>query len=337
MTAPARETSGRDNAARALHLDLYRMMTRIRAFEEAALYESGRGNVYGPLHACIGQEAIPAGLAPLLRPTDYVTSTHRGHGHALAKGADPQGMMAELFGRAEGICRGKGGSQHIADFSVGMLGANGIVGAGYGIAAGAALRIKQAGRDDVSVVFFGDGAMARGTLHEVANICVLWKLPVLFLCEHNGFAQWVPSSENLCTDALAGLMAGYGMPARQVDGTDALAVHGCAAEFLSDMRAGGGPAFIDARANRFHGHNSMDAQVYRGRDEVTRLRAEADPLALFRTATAAAGVLTAADLDPLDTAAETEMRAAAEAALAGPWPAPDEAWEDILAEVPAHG
>jgi len=336
-TAP---TAPPGNADRALHLDLYRMMARIRAFEETALYESGRGNLYGALHVCIGQEAIPAGVSPLLRPGDFVTSTHRGHGHALAKGANPERMMAELFGRADGICRGKGGSQHIADFSVGMLGANGIVGAGFGIGAGAALRIRQSGRDDVSVIFFGDGAVARGTLHEVVNICVLWKLPVLFLCEHNEYAQWVPAAENFCVENIADFMAGYGLPSRQIDGTDVLAVHDCAAGMIADMRAGGGPAFIEARAHRFHGHTSTDVQVYRTRARIAELRETADPLQLFRAASAAAGVLTEADTAPMDEAATAEMRAAAAAALAGPWPEPAEAMEDVLApaaEEPRHG
>jgi pyruvate dehydrogenase E1 component alpha subunit len=327
------------NADRDHHYALYRTMARIRAFEEAALYESSRGNLYGALHVCIGQEAIPAGIGRHLGPADYVTSTHRGHGHALCKGADPYTMMAELFGRADGICRGKGGSQHIADFSTGMLGANGIVGAGFGIGAGAALRAKQAGSNAVSVVFFGDGAVARGTLHEVMNICVLWKLPVLFVCEHNEYAQWVPAAENFCIESIASYAAVFGMPSRQIDGTDVLAVSACADEMIATVRGGGGPAFIEARAHRFYGHTSTDAQVYRTRERIAELRRTRDPLQLFRAATGAAGVLDAADMDALDAAAQAEMRAAAERALAGAWPEPDEAWQDITATQAsaAHG
>ncbi len=334
MTVDASSNTERDH-----HYALYQSMTRIRAFEDAALYESSRGNLYGALHVCIGQEAIPAGIGRHLGAADYVTSTHRGHGHAICKGADPKGMMAELFGRADGICRGKGGSQHIADFSIGMLGANGIVGAGFGIGAGAALRAKRAGNGAVSVVFFGDGAVARGTLHEVMNICVLWKLPVLFVCEHNEYAQWIAAAENFCVDSIASYAAVYGMPARQIDGTDALTVAACAEEMIAPMRAGSGPAFIEARAHRFYGHTSTDVQVYRTRERIAELRRTRDPLQLFRAATHAAGVLSSADMDALDEAAEAEMRAAADQALAGAWPEPGDAWQDITAQdvSMAHG
>src|SRR5881396_3539226 len=225
-----------DNLRRLL--DLYRTMVRIRAFEETALEAHRAGEIPGPLHGSIGQEAVAAGVCTNLRRDDRITSNHRGHGHAIAKGADPVRMMAELYGRATGYCKGKGGSMHIADFAVGMLGANGIVAGGFGLATGAgwAAQLRKSGQ--AAVCFFGDGAANRGPFHENINIAAVWKLPVVYVCENNQFAQWTPQKDVTLVTDIANMAPAYGIPGVQVDGMDALAVYEAAGEAIARARRG---------------------------------------------------------------------------------------------------
>ena len=262
---------------------LYRDMWRIRRFEETALYHSTQGDVYGALHLYIGEEATAVGVCSVLRRDDYVASTHRGHGHCIAKGAQMDRMMAELFGRATGSCKGKGGSMHITDFSCGMLGANGIVGASLGLAAGAALmgQVRQSGQ--IAVAFFGDGAATRGTFHEVLNLSSLWKLPVLFVCENNGYAQWMSQKENLAAEHVVDMARSYNMPGVAVDGNDVLAVHAAAAAAAARARAGLGPTLLECKTYRIYGHSLGDLQVYREKAEVEEWK-KRDPILRLRGA-----------------------------------------------------
>lgn len=318
-------------------LEFYRSMRRIRRFEEMALYHSTQGKIYGGLHLCIGQEASVVGVCAALAPDDYVASTHRGHGHCIAKGARPDRMMAELFGRSTGYCGGKGGSMHIADMSIGMLGANGIVGAGLGLAAGAALHARIAGVNRVATAFFGDGAVARGTFHEVINLAALWKLPVLFVCENNEYAQWVHVSENLASPDIAGMAASYRIPGEKVDGNDVRAVHAAARRAVARARAGEGPTLIECRTQRYHGHSLGDAEVYRTREQVAELRRRTDPVAALERELTATGVLTNDVRDAIGKAIEAEMEAAVAFAEAGPFPDADALVTDVPPATAAAG
>jgi len=313
-------------------LTFWREMMRIRRFEEAALHQSTLNNVYGTLHAYIGQEAVAVGVCQALRKDDWVASTHRGHGHCLAKGAGMDRMMAELFGRRDGYCRGKGGSQHIADFSVGMLGANGIVGAGFGLAAGAALRSKRRGDRRVAVAFFGDGAVSRGTFHEVMNLAALESLPLVFVCENNQWAQWVPSRENLAAPSIARLADGYGIPGVLVDGQDVRAVHAAASAAATRARSGGGPTLIECDTQRYYGHNIGDMQVYRSRQEIAELRARTDPVDRLERELVASGLLTEDRRRDLLASIDGEVEGAIAFALASPMPDPGDLFEDVFAD-----
>lgn len=310
-------------------IKFWRDMTRIRAFEEAAIYQSSIGKIYGALHSYEGQESCAVGVCAALEKGDYVTSTHRGHGHALALGARMDRMMAELFGRIDGYCKGKGGSLHIADVSAGMLGANGIVGAGYGIGAGAALSAKVAGNGRVSVVFFGDGAVTRGTFHEVSNMASLWKLPLLLVCENNGYAQYVATTETMVFDSVAGLAANYRMSSIHVDGNDIRAVHQAARDAVTRARNGDGPTLLELRTQRFRGHSSGDPQVYRTKADVEELRRQRDPIARLENELQAAGLFGARDSIAAEIAAEVED--AIRFAEASPFPDADEVSRDVYA------
>ncbi|MBL8702692.1 MAG: thiamine pyrophosphate-dependent dehydrogenase E1 component subunit alpha [Alphaproteobacteria bacterium] len=312
-------------------LHLFTEMLRIRRFEETAIYHSTTGDLYGALHVCIGEEATPVGVCHALRRDDFIVSTHRGHGHCLAKGARMDRMFAELFGRRDGYCAGKGGSQHIADFSIGMLGANGIVGSSYGIAAGAALMARRRGTDQVAVAFFGDGAASRGTFHEVMNMAALWKLPVIFLCEHNEYAQWVPARENIAAADIAAFAAPYGVPGVTVDGNDVRAVYHATAAAVARARAGDGPTLLECKTQRYYGHTTSDMQVYRTRDEVKALRERTDPIDHLGRQLAQAGILTPAHRAAIDAAVEGEIKQAVAFALASPFPDADALARDVTA------
>ena len=268
MTDRARDANGRNDTHVARLTALYRTMARIRAFEEATDAAVREGLVKGAAHLSIGQEAIAAGVCINLRREDLITSTHRGHGHTIAKGGDPKKMMAELLGRATGYSGGKGGSMHIADMQRGMLGANGIVGAGIGLATGAALTARLQGSGGVGVSFFGDGALNQGLLHECSNLAAIWKLPVVFVCENNQFAMSARVQVMTAVPDPADRAIAYGIPGQNVDGMDVLAVFRAASEAIERARAGQGPSFIVATTYRFLGHHVGDPLNYRTRDEV---------------------------------------------------------------------
>lgn len=307
----------------------WRDMLRIRSFERAAAYQSSIGKIYGPLHSYEGEESCAVGVCAALTSGDYVASTHRGHGHTLAMGARMDRMMAELFGRIDGSCKGKGGSLHIADIDAGMLGANGIVGAGYAIAAGAALNAKNTGNGRVAVVFFGDGAVARGTFHEVMNMASLWKLPLLLVCENNGLAQYVPTSETMVFESVARLADNYAMPGIRLDGNDIRLVYATATEAVSRARAGGGPTLIELTTQRFVGHSSGDPQVYRTKEAVAELRRTRDPIVRLEKELENAGLL--GDRVDLLAAIEAEVAAAVQFAESSPQPAAQELERDVYA------
>jgi pyruvate dehydrogenase E1 component alpha subunit len=308
-------------------LALLATMLRIRAFEEAAVEALAAGDIPGVAHLSIGQEAVAAGVCMALSRDDYVTSTHRGHGHCLAKGADARAMMAELMGRAAGTCRGKGGSMHVADFSVGVLGANGVVAGGIGIAVGAAQAARLLGRNLVVACFFGDGAINRGPFLEGLNWAGVFRLPVLFVCEDNGFAAF---SRPAGTTAGAGAVArarAIGVAADAVDGNDAAAVFAAARALVARCRNGDGPALLYAPTYRLGGHTNADPAPYRDPAELRGQQA-LDPIPRLR-ATLASWGCREADLDRLAAAAADEMLQARRAAAAMPWPAAATALEDV--------
>ncbi|MBE0625946.1 MAG: thiamine pyrophosphate-dependent dehydrogenase E1 component subunit alpha [Burkholderiales bacterium] len=314
-------------------------MARIRAFENAA-EEASRGSVAafgattdaaalvrGPLHLSTGQEAVAAGVCANLARGDYLTSTHRGHGHTLAKGADTTAMMCELFGRSSGTNKGKGGSMHIADFAVGMLGANGVVAAGIPIAVGAAHSAKIRGSDAIVACFFGDGAINRGPFLEGLNWAKIFELPLLFVCEDNRYSATTATDAMTAGDGAAERARGIGLAARSVDGNDVLAVDAAARELTMRIRSGAGPQFLHALTYRVKGHVSVDAAAYRDRGEV-ETALESDPLKLARERLRALGVA-AARIAQVDAQAQAEIEAALAAAGAAPPPEPVEAYTDV--------
>lgn len=320
---------------------LYRMMVRIRAFENAAEAASqggvsaygqeaaGSARVRGPLHLSTGQEAVPAGVCAHLRTSDYLTSTHRGHGHTLAKGADLSRMMCELFGKASGFNGGKGGSMHIADFSVGMLGANGVVAAGLPIAVGAAHAQKLLGAVDggITVCFFGDGAINRGPFLEALNWARVYALPVLFVCEDNRWSATTASGPMTAGDGASARAESMDIAATQVDGNDVFAVHEAAAALVAEVRGGGGPRLLHALTYRVKGHVSVDVAAYRDPAELAAAL-ETDPIARARGQLLAAGV-DAAVLDAIENAARDEVATALAVADAALWPEPGAAFTDV--------
>jgi pyruvate dehydrogenase E1 component alpha subunit len=338
--ADARDPLAATPRASSRLIALYRTMARIRAFENAAEIASQGGVqawglstsakpalVRGPLHLSTGQEAVAAGVCANLTRADLLTSTHRGHGHTLAKGADVNRMMAELFGRATGTNKGKGGSMHIADFSVGMLGANGVVAAGMPIAVGAAHALKIRGRQEIVACFFGDGAVNRGPFLEALNWAVVYRLPVLFVCEDNQISATTPTGP-MTGGAGAGLRAqSIGVPATKVDGNDVEAVDTAAARLVAEVRGGAGPRFLHAVTYRFKGHVSVDPGAYRDKAEVAAALAF-DPLLVARSELVRRGI--AADvIDALDAAAKAEIDAAMTQAESAAWPDTAAAYTDI--------
>jgi TPP-dependent pyruvate/acetoin dehydrogenase alpha subunit len=268
-------------AARQQKIDLYRLMQRIRAFEEQSFISFNKGLTHGVLHLYVGEEAIAAGCIYDLRKEDYLVSTHRGHGHLIAKGADMRRMFAELLGKETGYCRGRGGSMHIADLGIGILGANGIVGAGVPIAAGAAFGVKYRKLDRVVLCFFGDAAINTGAFHEGANLASAWKLPVVFVCENNLYGISVPIKKACALDSLADRSGGYRIPSACVDGNDVLAVRKAAMEAVERARQGEGPFFLECQTYRWYGHFTADDGKYRPAEEVKRWKEEKDPIANF--------------------------------------------------------
>ncbi|MET3439372.1 pyruvate dehydrogenase E1 component alpha subunit [Variovorax paradoxus] len=319
---------------------LYRTMVRIRAFENAAETASqggvsaygqqaaGSAKVRGPLHLSTGQEAVPAGVCAHLRATDYLTSTHRGHGHTLAKGADLARMMCELFGKATGFNGGKGGSMHIADFSVGMLGANGVVAAGLPIAVGAAHAQKVLQKTgDITVCFFGDGAINRGPFLEALNWARVYDLPVLFVCEDNRWSATTASGPMTAGEGASARAASMDIAATQVDGNDVFAVYETAARLVREVRSGGGPRLLHALTYRVKGHVSVDLAAYRDAAELAAAL-ETDPIARARGHLLSQGV-SAATLDAIENAARDEVDTALAVADAAPWPDASAAFTDV--------
>ena len=314
-------------------LKMYTDMWRIRLFEEEANRQTNLGNVVGTLHMYCGEEAVAVGVCANLRDDDYVLGTHRSHGHCIAKGAESDKMMAELFGKATGTCRGKGGSMHVADFSLNMLGANGIVGAGIGPTTGTALASKIRGTDQVSVCFFGDGAAARGTFHEAIAMGSLWQLPVVYVCENNGYQQWVPRKNVAVVDSVADMAGSYSIPGVSVNGQDAIEVYEVIAEAVARARSGGGPSLIEARTYRFYGHSLGDEQQYRTEEEVEERKRNADPINILRDFMTERNWLTSADDDQIQQRAADEITLAAKFAEESPWPEMGEVGTDVLFDV----
>jgi pyruvate dehydrogenase E1 component alpha subunit len=262
-------------------IELYRRMFLIRQFELRAIHERRGGLIPGFIHSCVGQEATAVGACAALRSDDVITSTHRGHGHLIAKGGDPRYMMAELAARSTGYCGGKGGSLHIADFDLGILGANGIVAGGIPMAVGAGLAFQMRGEDRVALAFFGDGAVNEGAFHEAANLAGLWKLPVIFFCENNLYGEGTPQHKQAPIRDLALRAAGYGFPGVIVDGNDVMAVYDATREAVERARRGLGPTFIEGKTYRYRGHYEGDPMIYRSQEEMDRWR-QRDPVHRWR-------------------------------------------------------
>ena len=308
--APA-EPSGQEGRVDAL-LGFYERLLTVRLCEERLQALFAAGEVPGFIHLSIGQEAISVGVMSALGPHDTIASTHRGHGHAIAKGLPLDGFFAELLARDNGVCRGRGGSMHVADMQVGMLGANGIVGAGMPIAAGSALAHRTLSNGRIAASFFGDGALAEGVLHETVNIAALWKLPILFVCEANGWSEFSPVGRQIVFD-LAGWSAAFGIPYRKVDGNDVAAVAEAAQAMATHIRAGGGPMLLECTTSRVRGHYEGDAQKYRPADE----NLAADPIIIAAQQLAQHGV-SQSRLDAVAAEVAGRIDAAVEAARNGP-------------------
>lgn len=322
--------------------DLYYRMWLIRYFDDAARNLFMQNMLRGTTHTYTGEEAIAAGACAALRRTDTITSTHRGHGHCLAKGGDPRRMMAELLGRSTGYCKGKGGSMHIADFDLGILGANGIVGGGIALATGAAYTADMLGQDRVTICFFGDGASNQGILSEAANMAVLWKLPIVYLCEENQYAEFSPTRPFIAVDRLELKAQAWGMPAMTVDGNDVLAVYEAACTAVARARAGEGPTFLVAQTYRIEGHTVGDPLSYRPKGETAAWKApERDPISRYARVLASDLGFSEPEIDALRQRARADLDDAIEYAKASPEPELSSLYEDIYASahlpIPANG
>ena len=314
---------------RALHI--YTTMNIIRKFEEKALHLFESNLLRGSVHLCVGQEAIPATVCSHLRETDYITTTHRGHGHCIAKGAEPGRAMAELMGKATGYCKGKGGSMHIADLTKGNLGANAIVGGGIPIAVGGALAAKLKGTDQVTVAFFGDGASNQGTFHEGINLAAVWKLPVIFVCENNGFGISVPVKESTSVKDVSVRSASYDIPGITVDGNDVTAIDEVIQQAIVRAKAGEGPTLIECKTYRWFGHWTGDPQVYRTREDVEEWKKKC-PIRRFRDYLLTNGLAEEKELDAIEKEAAVTAENAAEFAVESPEPDPASVLEDVFYE-----
>jgi len=313
-------------------LSLYKTMVTIRLFEEMVGELFTAAKLHGAVHLCTGQEAVAAGACAALRPSDYITSTHRGHGHCIAKGGRLDPMLAEIFGKATGYCRGKGGSMHIADLEAGILGANGIVGGGLPIAAGAALACKLQKNGRVVLCFFSDGASNQGSFHESLNLASVLALPVIFLCENNQWAVSTPASRSMQVRDIADRAAGYGMPGMVVDGNQVLDVWDAVHRAAARARSAGGPTLIEAKTYRWEGHYRGDPQAYRPRAEVDEQRAHRDPIVLFRSYLKAEGLLDGPGAQRIEADVKQAIEAAVRFAEGSPDPASEDLYSDLYAE-----
>jgi len=301
-------------------LDAYRKMKTIRDFEERLHVDFARGEIPGFVHLYAGEEAAAVGIMMHLHDRDRIASTHRGHGHCIAKGVDVKAMMAEIYGKATGCCGGKGGSMHIADLSLGMMGANGILGAGAPLACGAALAAQKLGHDGIGITFFGDGAANQGTVLESMNLAAIWNLPAIFVVENNGYAEATSVDYATASDSYVDRAAGFGMPGITVDGIDFFAVFEAAGEIIKRAREGAGPTLLECKTVRFFGHFEGDAQTYKAPGENDHNREHNDCLKLFRAKVSDAGVISAAEFDAIDDEVGKLIDEAVELAIAAPEP-----------------
>src|ERR1019366_8475761 len=310
-------------------LEAYRIMRTIREFEDRLHVEFARGDIPGFVHLYAGEEASAAGIMLHLNDRDRIASTHRGHGHCIAKGVDVKEMMAEIYGKITGACHGKGGSMHIADLSKGMMGANGIVGAGAPLACGAALAAPKLGPDGVALSFVGDGASNQGTFLESLNLAAVWNLPAIFVVENNGYAESTSVDWAVASDSYVDRATGFGMPGITVDGTDFFAVYETAGEIIKRARQGGGPSLLECKMIRFFGHFEGDAQTYRGKGELEDIRANKDCIKIFQARLRESGVISTAEFEKIDKQVAKLIEEAVVEAKAAPLPGS----KDLLTDV----
>ena len=318
--------------SRDVLLDMYTRMVKIRKFEEKVAELFAQGKVLGFVHLYIGEEATAVGVCENLEDKDYITSTHRGHGHLIAKGGDLKYMMAELYGKETGYCKGKGGSMHIADATKGILGANGIVGGGFPIAAGAALSAKMRGTDQVAVCFFGDGASNQSTFHEALNIASIWKLPVVFVCENNLYGISMRQDKHQAIKDVADRAIGYGIPGVTVDGNDVLAVYEVAKEAINRARSGAGPTLVECKTYRYRGHFEGDPTIYRSKEEVEEWLAK-NPILRLSKHILDNDVATEKELKDIEARIVEEVEEAVRFAEESPYPKEEAAVEDVYTDI----
>jgi len=312
--------------------EMYQKMLEIRLFEEKIFELYAQNLVPGTIHLYAGEEAVAVGVCSSLRKDDYITSTHRGHGHCIAKGADLKRTMAEILGKKTGYCKGKGGSMHIADFNVGMLGATAVVGAGLPIAVGAGLSIQLRKTDQVVVCFFGEGASNQGTFHESINMASVWRLPVVFVCENNLYAMGTRQSRVMNITDVANRAAAYGIPGEIVDGNDVLAVHEIIGKAVERARKGEGPTLVECKTYRHKGHSRVDPAKYRPKEEVEEWLGK-DPIKNFRTYLLAAHFMTEMEIQQIEQNVSVKIEEAVKFALESPFPLAEEALEDVYAQM----
>jgi TPP-dependent pyruvate/acetoin dehydrogenase alpha subunit len=309
---------------------MYLKMVRIRAFEERVLKEFAAGKIPGFVHLSSGQEAVAVGACAAIRPDDYITSNHRGHGHCIAKGGKTDLMMAELFGKKTGYCKGRGGSMHLADMDLGILGANGIVGAGITIATGAALGNQMQKSDRVVLCFFSDGASNTTRFHEGINLGAIWNLPVVYLLENNGYAECTSIRNTAKLENLADRAGAYGIPGQTVDGNDVIAVYEAVTEAVARARKGAGPTIVECKTYRIHGHEEGDQQTYKSKEEI-EFWAKRDPIVLFGNRLVSDRIFTEKEVKKIDQEIAAEIDKAVEFAVNSPFPEPTEALEGVYA------
>jgi pyruvate dehydrogenase E1 component alpha subunit len=311
-------------------VEMFRKMVEIRFFEEKVFDLYAQNLVPGTIHLYAGEEAVAVGVCAALERDDYITSTHRGHGHCIAKGADLKRTMAEILGKKTGYCKGKGGSMHIADFSIGMLGATAVVGAGIPIAVGAGLSIKLRKTRQVVACFFGEGASNQGTFHEGINMASVWRLPVIFVCENNLYAMGTRQSRVMNIENIADRATAYGIPGVVVDGNDVLAVYEATVKAVERARKGEGPTLIECKTYRHKGHSRVDPAKYRPKEEVEEWLAK-DPIKRFKEKLLQEGAITEAEIQQIEQEVAAEIDAAVRFAMESPYPEPEEALEDVYA------
>ena len=328
MTAP-NSTAGIFPLDKPGLLKAYRTMKTIRDFEERLHAEFAKGDIPGFVHLYAGEEAAGTGIMMHLEEKDRIASTHRGHGHCISKGVDPKGMMAEIYGKVSGSCRGKGGSMHIADLSKGMMGANGILGAGAPLVCGAALAAKFRGDGGVAISFVGDGASNQGTFLESLNLAAVWNLPAIFVVENNGYAESTSRDYAVAVDSYVDRAAGFGLPGVTVDGLDFFAVYEAAGEIIKRAREGGGPALLECKMIRMFGHFEGDQQTYRAKGELEDIRANKDCIKMFSERVVEAGVIPRTELDAIDREVAREIDEAVAFAKAAPLPTAADLTTDV--------